>query len=81
MRFTISEFSNFKMVDNLPINDQIHHFQNLVQKIYRVGLILYENYQVSYLTENFHHHKLILNVILEESKTILPLDLLSKPLE
>ena len=30
MRFTISNFSNFKMINNVPINDQIHHFQNLV---------------------------------------------------
>ena len=39
------------MADNVPINDQIHHFQNLVQEIHRGGSTLDENYEVSYLVD------------------------------
>ena len=51
MRFTISDFNNFKMVDNLPIIDQIHTFQNLVQEIHTEGSKFDETYQVSYLID------------------------------
>ena len=51
MRFTISDFNNFKMVDNLPIIDQIHTFQNLVQEIHTRGSKLDETYQVSCLID------------------------------
>lgn len=51
MRLIISNFSNFRMVNNIPINDQIHYFQILVQEIHRRGSTLDKNYQVSYLID------------------------------
>ena len=43
IRFIISDFSNFRITDNIPINDQIHHFQNLIQEIHKGGSTLDEN--------------------------------------
>jgi gag-polypeptide of LTR copia-type len=50
VRFTISDFHNYKMVDEFSINEQIHKFQNMIQEIHRGGgTKLDKNYQVTCL--------------------------------
>ena len=52
IRFTISDFHSYKMVDEISINDQIHKFQNMIQHIHRGGgTKLDENYQVTCLID------------------------------
>lgn len=51
IRFTASDFNNYKMVDDKPIIDQIHKFQNFVHEIHRSGTKLDENFQVSSLLD------------------------------
>ena len=46
-RFTITDFNNYKMIGNAPINKQIHQFQDYSHEINKDGSMLDENYQIS----------------------------------
>lgn len=37
VRFKNYYFHNYKMIDEIPINDQIHKFPNMIQEIHRGG--------------------------------------------
>ena len=50
-RFTVTDFNNYKIIDNISINDQIHQFQNYINEIHRSGSVLDENYQIFCLIE------------------------------
>lgn len=51
VRYTISQFHSFKMVDPKPINDQIEEFKILVRGISESYTILKKNYQVACLID------------------------------
>lgn len=51
LKFTASNFNNFKIVDNIPINDQIHKFQSLIQEIHMNDSKFAKSYLVSCLID------------------------------
>ena len=45
-RFSISNFNNYKMVDNKSVGDQIHVYQELLRQVEKDGTIFNENFKV-----------------------------------
>lgn len=50
-KYVVSEFLKFQMVDNIPINDQIHQFQQLVDNLEQECIKIDETFQAASLLE------------------------------
>ena len=50
-RFMISNFNSYKMVENKPVGDQIHEYQEFLRKIEKGGTTFSEDFKVSSLID------------------------------
>ena len=50
-RFTVSNFNDYKMVNNKSVGEQIHEYQELLRGVEKKGTKFSENFKVSCLND------------------------------